>query len=88
MNLTDFFFGKGESRESLVINIFKGDQGEQELIDYAKLLNPPNVYNRFKEELTEIYKYYYKMAMGLAEDDEIPPDEDFTVLRTLFSLRP
>lgn len=83
-----FIFGKGESRESLVINIFKGDRGEQELIDYAKLLNPPNVYNRFKEELIEIYKYFYKMAMGLAEEDEISPDEDFTVLRTLFSLRP
>ena len=38
--------GTGDSRESLVINLFKGDQSEQELIEYGKLQQPGKVGDR------------------------------------------
>lgn len=41
-----FIFGKDESRESLVINLFKGDQSSEELIEYGKLLNPGKIGDR------------------------------------------
>lgn len=51
----------------MVINIFKGDQGDEELIEYAQLLNPPNVYNPFEKELIEICQYAYETAMRMQE---------------------
>jgi hypothetical protein len=42
-------FGEGEKRNSVVLNILMGDQGDEERLKYAKMLNPSSVYNHFKQ---------------------------------------
>ncbi len=44
-------FGAGEQREAITLNILMGDQSDEEMQKYAKLLNPASVYERFCMEL-------------------------------------
>jgi hypothetical protein len=44
-------FGEGEQREAITLNILMGDQSDEEMRKYAKLLNPASVYERFCMEL-------------------------------------
>lgn len=48
-------FGSGADRASLVLGIWKGDQSDEERIEYVRLLNPPSVVERFVEELRTGY---------------------------------
>jgi hypothetical protein len=44
-------FGTGEPRDAITLNILMGDQSDDEMRKYAKLLNPASVYERFCMEL-------------------------------------
>jgi hypothetical protein len=44
-------FGAGEQRNAITLNILMGDQSDEEMRKYAKLLNPATVYERFCMEL-------------------------------------
>ena len=44
-------FGDGEQRDAITLNILMGDQSDEEMRKYAKLLNPASVYERFCMEL-------------------------------------
>ena len=44
-------FGKGEYRKRTVLNIAMGDQSDESRIQFARLLNPPSVAERFAAEL-------------------------------------
>jgi hypothetical protein len=44
-------FGAGLQRENLVLGIWKGDQSDEERIEFASLLNPRSVAERFAREL-------------------------------------
>jgi hypothetical protein len=43
-------FGVGEQRDSVLLNILMGDQGSDEWLRYAKLLNPEAVYRHFEKK--------------------------------------
>jgi hypothetical protein len=44
-------FGHGADREKVVINLFKGDQEEDERLAWAQQLNPPPVWKRYEAEV-------------------------------------
>jgi hypothetical protein len=44
-------FGAGEQRDAITLNILMGDQSDDEMRKYAKLLNAASVYERFCMEL-------------------------------------
>ena len=44
-------FGTGLERAKLVLGIWKGDQSDDERIEYARRLNPKSVVERFAKEL-------------------------------------
>ncbi len=44
-------FGDSEQRDAITLNILMGDQSDEEMRKYAKLLNPASVYERFCMEL-------------------------------------
>jgi len=44
-------FGRGEERQAIVINLLKGDQSNEEMLECAKRLNPRAAYARFAAEL-------------------------------------
>jgi hypothetical protein len=46
-------FGQGLEREQLVLGIWKGDQSDEERIEFASLLNPRPVAERFAREDAE-----------------------------------
>ena len=48
------FFGQGEARERVVLNIVSENQSEIENISHVYLLNPPSVYERWTIEM-ELY---------------------------------
>lgn len=44
-------FGTGKAREKILVNIFKGDQATEEMLDFAQRLNPASVYARYAAEI-------------------------------------
>lgn len=44
-------FGRGQDRNRLVLNLWLGDQGDEELLSWAQQLNGDDIYSRFKSEL-------------------------------------
>ena len=44
-------FGRGEGRRAVVINLLKGDQDDEERLEWAKRLNPRAVHARLAAEL-------------------------------------
>jgi hypothetical protein len=44
-------FGEGPERERIVLNLWMGDQGDDERLELASLLNPPSVCQRFAREM-------------------------------------
>jgi hypothetical protein len=46
-------FGEGREREQLVLGIWKGDQSDDERVEFASLLNPRPVAERFAREIAE-----------------------------------
>lgn len=48
-------FGKGNQRESLVLNLNVGDQSDEELCRWAVQVNPYEVYARYASELCEAH---------------------------------
>lgn len=55
-------FGTGAVRAKLVLGIWKGDQSDEERIEYARRLNPPPVAERFAKELRAGYLAASKLA--------------------------
>ena len=49
----DGTFGPGPEREQLVLGIWKGDQSDEERTEFASLLNPRPVAERFAREVAE-----------------------------------
>ena len=45
-------FGRDDQRNAITLNILMGDQSDEEMLKYAKLLNPPPAYERFRKELS------------------------------------
>lgn len=44
-------FGRGEEREGVVVNLLKGDQADQEMLEWARRLNPRPAHARLVQEL-------------------------------------
>lgn len=54
-------FGTGLERARLVLGIWKGDQSEDECIEFGRLLNPRAVANRFGREMAEGTRAFFKL---------------------------
>ena len=46
-------FGSGAERERFVLSVWQGDQSNRSRYDFAKLLNPPEVTQRFGREMND-----------------------------------
>jgi len=46
-------FGEGLERAQLVLGIWKGDQSDEERVEFVSLLNPRSVAERFAREIGE-----------------------------------
>jgi hypothetical protein len=46
-------FGEGVERAQLVLGIWKGDQSDDERVEFARLLNPRPIVERFAREIAE-----------------------------------
>ena len=49
-------FGQGKQRESVVLNLYVGVQSDEDLVAWASLVNPYEVYTRFATELQHARK--------------------------------
>ena len=45
-------FGRGEHRESVVVNLLMGDQSDESRLAYAKQLNPREAYQKLEQDLS------------------------------------
>ena len=54
----DGAFGRDAEREQLVLGVWKGDQSDEERIEFARQLNPKPVVQRFVRELTAARKAF------------------------------
>jgi hypothetical protein len=52
-------FGSGLERAQLVLGIWKGDQADEERIEFASLLNPRSVAERFARELADRSRVFF-----------------------------
>ena len=52
-NTGKYAFGTGTDREAVVVNLWKGDQSDEERLEWATQLNPETVWRRFERELEE-----------------------------------
>jgi Domain of unknown function (DUF4303) len=57
-------FGAGVERAQLVLGIWKGDQSDEERIEFASLLNPRPVAERFAREIAEQSRVFFAAAAG------------------------
>jgi hypothetical protein len=62
----DGVFGQGHERAQLVLGIWKGDQSDEERIEFASLLNPRAVAERFAREIAECSRAFVAMGAGPA----------------------
>jgi WD40 repeat protein len=63
-------FGIGAERKRTIINLFYGDQGDEQRVQNAQKLNPPTVWKRYADELgmaTEITGVYRGLGPRRAE---------------------
>jgi len=54
-------FGLGAQRESVILNYLMGDMSEEEMFEYASLLNSETVVERYKAELEMGYDIYFRL---------------------------
>jgi hypothetical protein len=59
-------FGQGLERAQLVLGIWKGDQSDEERIEFASLLNPRAVAERFAREIADSSRAFVDMGAGPA----------------------
>jgi hypothetical protein len=57
-------FGQGLERAQLVLGIWKGDQSDEERIEFASLLNPRGVAERFAREIADSSRAFVDMGAG------------------------
>ncbi len=57
-------FGEGLERAQLVLGIWKGDQSDEERIEFASLLNPRPVAERFAREIADQSRLFFGLAAG------------------------
>jgi len=57
-------FGEGLERAQLVLGIWKGDQSDDERVEFASLLNPRPVAERFAREIAEQSRAFLADAAG------------------------
>jgi hypothetical protein len=62
----DGVFGHGLERAQLVLGIWKGDQSDEERIEFASLLNPRAVAERFAREIADSSRAFVDMGAGPA----------------------
>jgi hypothetical protein len=62
----DGVFGQGLERAQLVLGIWKGDQSDEERIEFASLLNPRPVAERFAREIADQSRAFVDMGAGPA----------------------
>lgn len=55
-------FGRGRERKSIVLNLFIGDQSDSDLLTWAKMVNPHEVFVRYKGEIHEARAVYEKLV--------------------------
>jgi hypothetical protein len=55
-------FGTGEARSRIVLGIWCGDQSDEERVEFARALNPPEVVDRFARELEEGVKAFFALS--------------------------
>jgi hypothetical protein len=55
-------FGEGMQRSQLVLGIWKGDQSDDERIEFASVLNPRPVAERFAHELGELNRAFFAVT--------------------------
>ena len=56
-------FGAGLERENLVLGIWKGDQSDEERIEFASLLNPRSVAERFARALAAQSRTFFAASV-------------------------
>jgi hypothetical protein len=59
-------FGAGLERAQLVLGIWKGDQSDEERIEFASLLNPRPVAERFAREVADRSRAFFAVSAGPA----------------------
>ena len=57
-------FGAGLDRENLVLGIWKGDQSDEERVEFASLLNPRSVAERFAREIGDRSRAFFAAPAG------------------------
>ena len=57
-------FGEGVERSQLVLGLWKGDQSDDERIEFASLLNPRPVAERFARETAELSRAFFEVTDG------------------------
>lgn len=62
----DGVFGEGPERSRLVLGIWKGDQSDEERIEFASLLNPRAVAERFAREVADQSRAFFAVTDGPA----------------------
>jgi hypothetical protein len=55
-------FGADLARSQLVLGVWSGDQSNEERIEFARVLNPPDVVTRFSRELEEGVKAFFALS--------------------------
>jgi hypothetical protein len=55
-------FGVGADRQRLVLNVWMGDQEEEERVEFANLLNPTAVAERFAMESSDGYRAFVELS--------------------------
>ncbi|MEY4764237.1 MAG: hypothetical protein RI907_910 [Pseudomonadota bacterium] len=55
-------FGAGPVRDKLLLNIWKGDQSDEERIAFARALNAASAVDRFEKELSQGYEAFMKLS--------------------------
>jgi hypothetical protein len=55
------FFGTGADRAQLVLGIWKGDQSDEERVEFVRRLNPQPVADRFAREIAEGTQAFFRL---------------------------
>lgn len=55
-------FGNGKHREAIVLNLYLGDQSDEELLRWAIQVNPYEVYTRYATELQEAHAAFKELV--------------------------
>jgi len=60
-------FGRGRQRDSVVLNLFISDQSEEELIAWARSINPQEASDRYARELRGAGRAFKRLAYARKE---------------------